>query len=146
MTAIKIRVDLAESQVLDDLHAKGRLTPSRAYVAHRFLSDWRQAGGSSAGLVGMYGERVSRTTAPLGPPRGANEAHERLQRIIDKLCWHERMTINYILTPRERHRPGLEHWGAEVSGYKDRAMAIGAAVARIQALLDTLGECGYGAA
>ena len=146
MTAIKIRVDLADSQVLDELNAKGRLTPSRAYVAHRFLADWRHAHGSSAGLVGMYGERVSRTTAPLGPPRGANGAQERLQAVLDRLRAHERVTINYILTPRERSRPGLEHWGAEVSGYKDRAMAIGAAVARIQALLDTLGECGYGAA
>lgn len=143
MTEIRIKVDLSECGVLDELHAKGRLSPARASTAHRFLRDWRMAGGSSAGLVCQYGERVSRTSAPLAPPRSANNAMERLQRALDGLRLHERHTLNYLLTPRERARPGLEFFGAEVSGYKDRAMAIGAAVARIHGLLDSLGEAGY---
>lgn len=131
----------AFATIVAELYKKGRITPRQARAAQMFLNDLTAYHGSTG--TGGYGERVDSTARP-GKLSGWTQAHINAQAILDKLWQHERKTLDYLITNREKARPSLADFGREVFGYDDRSMAIASAIAKIGALLESLAEhyCG----
>ncbi len=125
------------------LHDSGRLSGRQLMAAQRYLDDVTAYHGSSG--VGGYAERVQTSLAVRNkPPAGWTHAHVRCQQTLDRLREHERQVLAWLVTRRERGRSSLADLGRQVCGYEDRSMAIAAATARIQALLDSLAEHYFG--
>lgn len=131
------------AETIQQLHSSGRLSGRQLMAAHRYLSDITAYHGSSG--IGGYAERVQVSLQVRSKaPSGWTHAHVRAQQVLDKLREHERMVLAWLVTRRERGRSSLADLGRQVSGYEDRSMAVAAATARIQGLLDTLAEHYFG--
>lgn len=132
----------AFASIVAELYKKGRITPRQARASQMFLNDLTAYHGSTG--TGGYGERVDSSRKGGGMLAGWTQAHINAQAILDKLWHHERKTLDYLITNKEKHRPSLADFGREVYGYEDKSMAIAAGIAKIGALLESLAEhyCG----
>lgn len=129
--------------IVSELYKKGRITPRQAKAAQMFLNDLTAYHGSTG--TGGYGERVDSSRKPGGKLSGWTQSHVDCQRILDRLWFHERRTLEYLIVNRERQRPSLADFGREAFGYEDRSMATAAAIAKIGGLLDSIAEHYLGA-
>jgi hypothetical protein len=127
----------AFATIVAELYKKGRITPRQARAAQMFLNDLTAYHGSTG--MGGYQERVD-TSARPGKLSGWSQAHINAQAILDKLWFHERKTLGYLITRKEKARGSLADFGREVFGYSDQAMAVASAVAKIGGLLDSIAE------
>jgi hypothetical protein len=127
----------AFATIVSELYKKGRITPRQAKAAQMFLNDLTAYHGSTG--TGGYGERVDSSSKP-GKLTGWTQAHINAQTVLDKLWFHERKTLDYLITSREKQRGSLADFGREVFGYSDQAMAVASAVAKIGGLLDSIAE------
>lgn len=131
------------AETIQALHSNGRLSSRQLMAAHRYIEDVQAYHGSSG--IGGYAERVQTSLqVRTKPPAGWTHAHLRCQQVLDKLRDHERQVLAWLVTRRERGRSSLADLGRQVSGYEDRSMAVAAATARIQGLLDSLAEHYFG--
>jgi hypothetical protein len=128
----------AFATIVSELYKKGRISPRQARAAQMFLNDLTAYHGSTG--TGGYGERVDSSRKPNGMLAGWTQSHINAQAILDKLWQHERRTLEYLITAREKHRPSLADFGRAMFGYEDKSMAIAAAIAKIGCLLDSIGE------
>jgi len=127
----------AFATIVAELYKKGRISPRQARAAQMFLNDLTAYHGSTG--TGGYGERVDSTAKP-GKLAGWTQAHINAQAILDKLWFHERKTLDYLITNREKQRPSLADFGREVFGYNEPHMASASAVAKIVGLLESISE------
>lgn len=128
----------AFASIVSELYKKGRISPRQARAAQMFLNDLTAYHGSTG--TGGYGERVDSSRKPGGMLTGWTQAHVNAQAILDKLWHHERRTLEYLITAREKQRPSLADFGRAMFGYEDKSMAIASAIAKIGCLLDSIGE------
>lgn len=128
----------AFATIVSELYKKGRISPRQAKAAQMFLNDLTAYHGSTG--TGGYGERVDSSRKPGGKLSGWTQSHINAQSILDKLWAHERKTLDYLITNREKQRPSLADFGREVFGYEDKSMAIAAAIAKIGGLLESISE------
>lgn len=123
--------------IVSDLYKRGRISPRQARAAQMFLADLTAYHGST-GMAG-YQERVDTSTTG-SKLSGWTQAHCNCQRILDRLWFHERETLHYLITQRERARGSLADLGRQLYGYADQDMAVAAATAKISAVLETIAE------
>lgn len=128
--------------LLEDMRLGGHLTPRQHRAAMLFLRDLGAQHGTSAGIVGVVGERVdSGIRPPLCPPGGLIGADlVLLDNRLHGLRRHERWLLGFLVQHRELQRGTLRDLGRLRSGYTDRVAAQGVAVGRIGGLLDTLAD------
>jgi len=128
----------AFAKIVSDLYRAGRISPRQARAAEMFLRDLTAYHGST-GTAG-YGERVDCSSRPGSKLAGWTQSHVDCQSILDKMWLHERKTLEYMITNREKQRPSLADFGRAVFGYKDQDMAVASATAKIAGLLDSVAE------
>lgn len=128
----------AFASIVSELYKKGRITPRQARAAQMFLNDLTAYHGSTG--TGGYGERVDTSRKPGGKLSGWTQAHINAQAILDKMWRHERRTLEYLITNREKQRPSLADFGREAFGYTEPHAAAAAAIAKIGCLLDSIAE------
>lgn len=126
------------AEIVASLFKSGRLSARQVRAAEMFLRDLTAYHGSTG--TGGYGERVDSSRRPGGKLSGWTQAHIDCQAILDKMWWHERRTLEFLILNRERARRSLADFGREAFGYEDRSMATAAAIAKIGGLLDSIAE------
>lgn len=128
--------------VLTGLHREGHVRPHQARAVSLFLDDMRRCHGSSAGLVcQMDNDKIGNSgKAMFLTSHGDLFAFERMQSLLASLHPHERQTLAFLITCKEKDRGSLADYGRRHSAYEPAKTTRAWSVGRISALLESIAE------
>lgn len=129
-------------EVVEALFKEGSVTGAQVVAVSKLLNDMRAAYGSSAGLVTSVADRVSGggVNRMFLTSCGDAYAFDRMESTLHAMQAHERRTLAFLITHKEKARGSLIDFGREHSTYETAKTRRAWAVGRISGALESIRE------